>query len=216
MHCLGRIEDVRWIVLALVPTILSGVACSSGGARSAATTCQPTPGQSLSFGPSGTGNSWSIRLGPGGDVPATPANVAIAQRGQPLTVSGVVYRQDCKTPLRGATVHVWQTDAQGNYGPTRNVGGDVCCYLQGTLLTGTSGKYELRTIVPGHHQNGPAHLHFEVTHPQVQGILTELQFAGDPNASGRDELTVVVPLIQAEGGASARFDIVLRDLAAHR
>jgi len=146
-------------------------------------------------------------------VPVNAETLAIAGRGQKLTVTGVVYRQDCVTPLAGATIHLWQVDSEGDYGPGDNSGGLVCCYLQGTLQTGAKGQYELRTIVPAHYrgQHAPAHIHFEVIHPQAAGIMTQLQFAGDPYLGAGDEPAVVVPLVEVGGDARATFDIFLHD-----
>ena len=65
--------------------------------------------------------------------------VSKEEPGEPLLVCGVIYGPDGKTPVEGATVYVYQTDANGYYyqgnktGPPR---------LQGRMLTNSSGKYE--------------------------------------------------------------------------
>lgn len=147
------------------------------------------------------------------EVPANAETIAIASRGQELTVSGIVYGQDCVTRLAGATIHVWQVDSEGDYGPIQSDGGVVCCYLQGTLQTGAKGQYEIRTIVPPRYRDryGPAHIHFEVLHPRATGIMTELQFAGDPDLGADSSAAVVVPLVPTGATARATFDIVLSD-----
>ena len=195
-----------------VATILTMSGCSAE--KSAApSTCKPTPGRPVQGSSAlGAGTPWSVRLGPGGEVPATVETIAIASRGQPLTVSGVVFREDCVTPVPGATIHAWQVNSEGDYGPARNDGGTTCCYLQGAVRTGPSGQYELLTIVPPHYRDryGPGHIHFEIVHPLADAILTELQFASDPYASSGPE-AVVVELTKTADGAQARFDIVLRE-----
>jgi len=200
--------------LAIAATILVSAACGDGTGTTNAAQCRPTPGQpaQLAEGSAAQG-SWSIRLGPGMEVPVNADTIAIASRGQALTVSGVVYGQDCMTRLAGATIHVWQVDSEGDYGPIKSDGGTVCCYLQGTLQTGSKGQYEVRTIVPPHYRvrYGAAHIHFEVVHPQAAGVMTELQFAGDPDLGTRSNEAVVVPLVEAGASARATFDIVLRD-----
>jgi protocatechuate 3,4-dioxygenase beta subunit len=205
MHRLG---------LALGVMILVGTACAGGGGSTSSAECRPTPGQpAQSSAPVVTQGQSSIQLGPGMEVSANAETIAIALRGQELTVSGVVYGQDCVTPLGGATIHVWQVDSEGDYGPGQNDGGVVCCYLQGTLQTDKNGRYEVQTIVPAHYRgrSAPAHIHFEVVHPSAAGIMTELQFAGDPYLGADDSPAVVVPLLRSGSAARATFDIVLRN-----
>ena len=152
-------------------------------------TCRPTEGarEAVQRAPSGTAGR--VRLGPGMELKATRRNLAAGRVGKPLVVSGVVRGEDC-TPLRGATVHVWQTNGRGRYGPV--VGGrDRCCYLQGTALTGEDGRYTLDTVMPRGYAGGPAHIHMQVDHPERAGVVTELVFAAPVERQA--------------------FDIVLRD-----
>lgn len=177
--------------------------------------CAPTPGEppqgSEAAAPPATPSH--VRLGPGGELSRSPANLAAGRRGgKRLLVGGVVYRQDCAT-LAGATVNVWQTNAAGLYGPGEPGGGDVrCCYLRGTARTDPAGRYELETVMPGHYKGArmPAHIHFEVSHPAARGIFTELRFAGDPYLGGAEGPGTVARVTGARGTLRARFDIVLR------
>ena len=115
-----------------------------------------------------------VRLGPGMELKATKRNVAAAHRGEPLAVTGVVRGEDC-APLAGATVHVWQTNGQGRYGPI--VGDrDRCCYLQGTVRTRGDGRYVLDTVMPRGYDGGPAHIHMHAGHPDANGVVAELVF----------------------------------------
>jgi protocatechuate 3,4-dioxygenase beta subunit len=100
-------------------------------------------------------------------------------------VRGVVSGTDC-APLDGATIHAWQANGRGEYGPD-----DRCCYLQGTVRTGRNGRYTLDTVAPRGYGGGVAHIHVEVSHPSAEGVVTEIVFAHRP-------------------GSGTRFDIVLR------
>jgi protocatechuate 3,4-dioxygenase beta subunit len=180
--------------------------------------CAPTRGEAAQ----GTGEVAADapstgRLGPGGEVRRTAETVAKARGGQRLVVSGTVYRADCATPLAGASMEVWQTNAEGEYGPGQGTGDERCCYLAAALRTDGRGRYELHTVVPGHYkgeaQPPPAHIHFEVRHPDAGGVLTELLFEGDPRL-GPDPPGVVARPVAVPGSdppvLRARFDIVLR------
>jgi protocatechuate 3,4-dioxygenase beta subunit len=181
--------------------------------------CEPTPGEAAQ----GTTREVAAdapstaRLGPGGEVERTAATVAAGWRGGTrLTVSGTVYGADCETPLAGASIQVWQTNAAGEYGPGQGTGDERCCYLGAGLRTDAHGRYRFETVRPGHYkgeaQPPPAHIHFEVRHPEADGLLTELLFEGDPHL-GPDPPGAVVKLEPApgagQGALQARFDIVL-------
>jgi hypothetical protein len=158
------------------------------------------------------------RLGPGGEVRRTAETVAKGRGGQRLVVSGTVYRADCRTPLAGASIAVWQTNAEGEYGPGQGTGDERCCYLGAALRTDARGRYELETVKPGHYKGEPdpppAHIHFEVRHPDAGGLLTELLFEGDPHLPPDPPGAVTRP--EPVPGSDppllrARFDIVLGD-----
>jgi protocatechuate 3,4-dioxygenase beta subunit len=180
--------------------------------------CLPTRGEAAQ----GTGTvaadaPSTARLGPGGEVERTAETVAAGRGGQRLVVSGTVYRADCRTPLAGASIEVWQTNAAGEYGPGQGTGGERCCYLAAALRTDRQGRYRFETVRPGHYKGEgrppPAHIHFEVRHPDAAGLLTELLFEGDPWL-GPDPPGHVVRPTPVPGSdppaLAARFDIVLR------
>ena len=138
--------------------------------------------------PSGSGTESRVHLGPGMELEATKRTLTAARVGTPLVVTGIVRGDDC-VPLAGATIHAWQTNGKGRYGPV--VGGrDRCCYLTGTVRTGDDGGYTLDTVMPRGYQGGPAHIHMEAGHPDAEGVVTELVLDGPVK--------------------SADFDIVLR------
>lgn len=146
--------------------------------------CAPTTGAVESVVPSGTGTESRVRLGPGMELKATKRNLAAARVGKPLVVTGIVRADDC-APLGGATIHAWQTNGKGRYGPV--VGGrDRCCYLTGTLRTGDDGRYTLDTVMPRGYGNGPPHIHMEAGHPDAEGVVTELVFDAPTKTAGFD------------------------------
>lgn len=136
---------------------------------------------------------------------ATAATIAISRRGEPLVLTGLVYAPDCRTPLAGATVTAWHTDAAGHYGP-----GSACCYLTGVVRTDSAGRYTFDTIVPGRYAEAnppPRHIHLAVGHPQARNLFTEMVFAGDPGVAAGDPLAVTPTT--AGGVQRITFDIVL-------
>lgn len=193
-------------------------ATSSSTSTGRGTGCAPTPGEAAQGSRMVAADApSSARLGPGGEVERTAETVAAGRGGQRLVVSGTVYAEDCTTPLAGASIEVWQTNAAGEYGPGQGTGDERCCYLAAALRTDQGGRYRFETVKPGHYKGEerppPAHIHFEVRHPEAAGVLTELLFEGDP-ALGPDPPGAVVRPERVPGSdppaMEARFDIVLR------
>lgn len=98
--------------------------------------------------------------------------------GERLVIKGTVLETDCRTPVKGALIEVWQTDSKGKY-----YFKDQGYRLRGQLKTDDKGYYEFRTIKPGRYRimNGfrPAHIHFKISHPDYETVTTQLYFRGD-------------------------------------
>jgi catechol 1,2-dioxygenase len=182
--CIGNVVLAR--VLVPCVAIWALAACSGGdsqtspaGAPSTSTAgdCRPTSGGTAQGTPTASADTGSFaKLGPGPAITkAEAAAEAPARRGKPLIISGTVYGPDCRTPLAGALIEVWQTDARGVYGPGQRSGEPRCCYLQGTVKTDSEGQYRIQTIRPAHYRGEdpppPAHIHFNVHHGET-GVLT--------------------------------------------
>jgi catechol 1,2-dioxygenase len=155
-----------------------------------------------------------VKLGPGSAItPEEAAEEAPARRGTPLILTGTVYAEDCRTPLAGAIIEVWQTDSRGVYGPGDRSGNPRCCYLQGTLETDSSGRYTIETIRPGHYGRRAAHIHLNVHYRDARGVLTEVLFAGDPYLTSAEPGAEVIRLRKESGPEGkllrGKFDIVL-------
>jgi catechol 1,2-dioxygenase len=158
-------------------------------------------------------------------LPGAPSRISIAgpdEPGDPLVVRGRVLGPDCRTPLNGAVLDVWQADARGRYH-----GADEQYRLRGRLGADPTGSWELTTIRPGNYRLSdgmrPAHIHVIVSHPAHAALVTQLYFRGDPylqphDACGAacksDDPHRVIDLLKEEVMGAAilvgRFDVVLR------
>ena len=175
--------------------------------------CRPTAGElGGQADPVAAGATPRVTLGPSERLAGSAAAVRAGRRGEPLVISGRVLAADCTTPVAGASLHVWQTNGDGDYGISGGSAEVECCYLQGTMTTGADGRYEFTTVRPGHY-NGvepppAAHIHVEVRHPDGRGVTTEILFADDP-AGGRGAGEVIRLTRTAGTPWQGRFDIVL-------
>src|SRR5262245_28462990 len=117
-----------------------------------------------------------------------PAKINIAAKDEPgerLIVIGQVFGPDGKTPLAGASVYVYHTDAKGLYSPGTNDNRNP--RLRGYMRTDAKGRYEYSTIKPAPYPNNgpPAHIHYVVNAPGHQERIFEIVFEGDPKIDER-------------------------------
>jgi hydroxyquinol 1,2-dioxygenase len=130
-------------------------------------------------------------------APAMPdgADIAAGEAGVPTFVSGRVTDLD-GTPIAGAELDVWQTDAEGFYDVQRPERGEM--RLRGKFSTDGKGRYRFRTVKPisypiptdgpvgrmldglGRHPYRPAHLHMIVSAASHAPVATHIFVAGDP------------------------------------
>ncbi len=154
-------------------------------------------------------------------LPGAPRRLQVAGKAEPgerIAIRGRVLSGDCRTPLAGALLDVWQADAKGEYH-----GKEEQYRLRGQIVTGADGTYELHSIRPGNYkqENGwrPAHIHFTVSGPGHEPVTTQLYFRGDPylgphDACGSkchsDDASRIVALEPGSGTLTGRFDVTLK------
>ena len=105
--------------------------------------------------------------------------------GARMVISGEVFAPDGVTPVGGAFVYAYQTDATGEY---RNDANGVA-RLHGFARTDANGRFEFQTIRPAPYPNRgiPAHVHFHIWGAGYPLQWTEeLRFADDPLLTDHD------------------------------
>lgn len=114
--------------------------------------------------------------------------------GEPCHVRGRVRALDGR-PIAGAEVQVWQADADGLYDLQREGAGQPSA--RGVLRSGADGRFQFRSVVAapypiphdgpvgrmlealGRHPWRPAHLHFMITAPGFERLVTHVFRQGD-------------------------------------
>jgi catechol 1,2-dioxygenase len=149
--------------------------------------------------------------------------------GDRLTVTGTVFSADCRTPLPGALIEVWQANKAGLYdtGKPGNFTETVTFHLRGMMYTNEKGQYAIETIMPGRYPippnlpglekysglTRPAHIHFRVMESLHVPLTTQLYFKGDPFLAGDPwaghKQTLAIDLKQDGALKRGIFDIVL-------
>ncbi len=123
------------------------------------------------------------------DAPTNPPSRIVipppGEAGEPLIISGKVYKEDGRTPAAGILIYAYHTNAAGIY-PRRTPDNGRAQwrhgYLRGWMKTGVDGKYEFRTIKPAPYpgRTEPAHIHLTMSaanYPEHSGTIW---FADDP------------------------------------
>lgn len=147
--------------------------------------------------------------------PNAPEVTALAPVGEPgtaLAIGGRVLDAAC-LPIAGATVEVWQADDAGDYHDDK---------LRGTLTASAEGAFAFTTVVPGRYLQAsglrPAHLHFRVSAPGYDTVVTQVYFEGDPylqpndscGSCGSDDPARIIALTDAADGSKlGQWDAVL-------
>jgi hydroxyquinol 1,2-dioxygenase len=158
-------------------------------------------------------------------------NICLDGKGESCLYEGQVLGRDGK-PIEGATVDVWSDNADGYYDVQQP---DIQPKFnnRGRFVTGPDGVYRFVGIKPvsypipddgpvgkmlaalGRHPNRPAHLHFLVTAPGYQKIVTHI-FDGEDEWLSSDAVfgvkqSLIAPFEPAEGDTKwhARFDFLM-------
>jgi catechol 1,2-dioxygenase len=160
-----------------------GGALLAGPAFAAQRDCRPTESEIL--GP-------FYRFG----APFRARLAGSAEPGERLMLGGTVFSADCRTPLPGALIEVWQANTAGVYDTSKpgNFTEASTFHLRGMLYTNEKGQYEIETILPGRYPvppnlpglekyaglTRPAHIHFRIMESLHVPVTTQLYFKGDP------------------------------------
>lgn len=145
--------------------------------------------------------------------------------GQITHLSGRVLSQ-AGEPIRGATVEIWQCDANGIYYHSRDRRQDKRdrnFQSFGRFTTATKGEYYFRTIKPMPYPGRTPHIHVKVKHGGKDLLTTQMYVKGHDlnerdgiwrsvrDAKQRDNITVDFKAIPDSkiNELAARFDIVL-------
>lgn len=141
------------------------------------------------FGPFHVENAPSYALG---------ADLSNGAPGEPCYVRGRVLASD-GSPLPGAVLEVWQADAEGHYDVQYHAAGEMQGEhrARGVLRAGEAGEFHFKTIraeaypIPhdgpvghllralGRHPWRPAHLHFMISAPGYERLITHVFRNGD-------------------------------------
>jgi protocatechuate 3,4-dioxygenase, beta subunit len=119
-----------------------------------------------------------------------------AEKGQPLLVTGKVYKIDGKTPAPNVIIYYWQTDNNGYYSPKPGMDEKARRHghIRGWVKTDENGNYSIYTIKPAPYPNNniPAHIHTSIKEPNIDNeyYIDEFVFDDDKLLTGEKRKTL--------------------------
>lgn len=138
--------------------------------------------------------------------------------GNVIELKGKVFKEDCSTPIENALVEIWHCDTAGAYD---NSSSDF--KHRGTRSSDVNGDYAFKTILPGKYKNGtlyrPSHIHFKITHPDSEELVSQIYFKNDPHieddpwagTKNAERRILPITLEDVNGNLAIEFDISLKN-----
>jgi protocatechuate 3,4-dioxygenase beta subunit len=137
-------------------------------------------------------------------APASGQLAPATEPGTKLHVSGVVV-SSTGTPVAGASIYAYQTDAEGYYG-VKPASDNRNPRLKVYLRSGPRGEWSFQTIRPGSYPSSrvPGHIHFEVSAAGFSDRVFEIVFEGDPFVTAEMRRNAAFSVRPIEPGTPAR------------
>ena len=173
---MGQVIDSKRRRLLGAALTTAGWAAVGGLSRVQASQRLPTPPQSK-------GPFYPVQL------PLDKDNDLVSVAGRPTIARGeisyVVGRvvDERGRPVQHARIEIWQCDAHGRYHhprDRRNAPLDPNFQGYGRFITGADGTYRFRTIKPVPYPGRAPHIHFAISGPDFEPLITQMYVAGAP------------------------------------
>jgi len=107
---------------------------------------------------------------------------ATARTGIGLVLRGCVRDAQSCAPIAGVTLVRWHANRHGIYED----------YFRAKITSDAEGRYRFETIVPGKYAGLARHIHFALTAPGYQGLVTQWQLADDEEPAAEVEFDFVL------------------------
>lgn len=142
--------------------------------------------------------------------------------GEVIEFGGKVYDAN-GMPASGVVVEIWQTDANGVYlhpGDPGTSQRDRNFQFYGESITANDGSYSFRTILPGHYEPRPRHIHVKFKLEGNELLTTQFYFESDPelvdepmfNQTQGDGIHLIISLVEGQDSSGNPILVGERDV----
>ena len=200
-----RNTSLSLISIAAFPSVICSATSKKNDAKDS---CDETTLDAYGQGPFYTANAPLIQNNQLADI---------NESGERIIISGRVYNLDCSEAIPNTEIDIWHANNLGEY--------DNSGYnLRGKTMSNSQGYFIFESIKPGLYLNGsiyrPSHIHFKITPPGFNTLITQLYFENDPYintdaaasiTSGQyDATNRIIPLTQnTNGDLEGTWDIII-------
>jgi protocatechuate 3,4-dioxygenase, beta subunit len=117
--------------------------------------------------------------------------MAVGEKGEALTISGFIFKNDGKTPAANVILYIYHTDNDGLYKASANQNqAKRHGRLRGWMKTDSTGRYEFTTIKPATYPNTKflAHIHPTIKESDKnEYYIDDFVFEDDPNMNDKEK-----------------------------
>lgn len=116
-------------------------------------------------------NGHFFYIGMPGDINSIDTSAGWSQKGQPLLITGTIFKPDGKTPAPDVILYYYHTDINGLYANKQGLDPRVVRhgYIRGWVKSDANGKYAIYTIRPASYPGTvfEAHIHPAIKEPAI-------------------------------------------------
>ncbi|MFN7289619.1 MAG: hypothetical protein ACK5T6_03455 [Pirellula sp.] len=120
--------------------------------------------------------------------------------GKLIAIRGSVMGHD-ENALGGSIVEVWQACESGRYNHPKDTNDrpiDPNFQYWGRIVTGESGEFRFKTILPGKYPGRTPHIHFRILSPDRKELVTQLYFGDNEPLNRKDSVYMALNVAQRD------------------
>lgn len=120
--------------------------------------------------------------------------------GKVIAIRGSVIGHD-ENVMSGSIVEVWQACETGRYNHPSDTNDrpiDPNFQYWGRVVTGETGEFRFKTILPGKYPGRTPHIHFRIVSPGKKELVTQLYFGDNESLNRKDSIYMSLNVAQRD------------------
>lgn len=120
--------------------------------------------------------------------------------GKVIAIRGSVIGHD-ENVMSGSIVEVWQACETGRYNHPSDTNDrpiDPNFQYWGRVVTGETGEFRFKTVLPGKYPGRTPHIHFRIVSPGKKELVTQLYFGDNESLNRKDSIYMSLNVAQRD------------------